>query len=248
MSTDPDALSPTAQFKIKALTSEKFEIGGLDLSFTNSALWMAIAVIVSVSIMLIAVRKRTSVPNRGQYVVESLYLLVSNIVRENVGKEGMKYFPFIFTLFTFVLFGNLLGLIPGSFTYTSHIIVTFAMALFVFLSVTLIGIFKHGIKFLGVFFPPGAPLWTAPLLIPVEVISYFSRPISLAVRLFANITVGHVMLKVIAGFVVALGVAGIVPLATLVAITALELLVAIIQAYVITILTCVYLNEALHLH
>ncbi len=239
--------NPIEQFKIRAI-AEPFEIAGLDLTFTNSALWMAISVVVSVALMLIAVRTRALVPSRGQYIVESLYRAIWDMVVTNVGREGLPYFPFVFSLFTFVLFGNLLGLVPGAFTFTSHLIVTFTMAAFIFVAVTIIGLVKHGGKFFSLFFPHGAPLWTAVILIPIELVSYLSRPVSLSVRLFANMTVGHVLLKVMAGFVIALGVGGILPLAGLVAITALEFMVAVIQAYVFAILTCIYLHDAIHLH
>ena len=238
--------SPLEQFTIKPLIPLQF--AGHDISFTNSALWMCIAALVATLFLLLGMRKAAIIPKYWQSIVESLYEVVANMVRDNVGQDGRRYFPFIFALFMFVLFGNLLGMIPMSFTFTSHIIVTFALAMFIFIGVTLIGIYRHGWKFLSLFFPHGAPLWTAVILIPIELVSYLSRPISLAVRLFANMTVGHIILKVIAGFVIALGVAGIVPLAGLVAITALEFMVAIIQAYVFAILTCIYLHDALHLH
>jgi F-type H+-transporting ATPase subunit a len=177
-----------------------------------------------------------------------LYELVANMIRDNAGKEGLKYFPFIFTLFIFILFGNVIGIIPGTFTFTSHIIVTFALAFVVFLGVTVIGFARHGAGYLRMFFPHGAPLWTAVILVPVELISYLSRPISLSVRLFANMTVGHVLLKVIGGFVIALGVGGIIPFAFLIPLTMLELFIAVLQAYIFAILSCVYLHDALHLH
>ncbi|MGF1627024.1 MAG: F0F1 ATP synthase subunit A [Alphaproteobacteria bacterium] len=245
-----EAHGPLEQFEIKPLID--INVGGLDISFTNSSLWMAIAVAVISLLFFYATRSQRLVPTRLQAMTEMLYGVVANMVRDNVGHEGRRYFPFIFTLFMFVLFGNLLGLIPYSFTYTSHIAVTFTMAAFVFVAVTIIGIVRHGAGFGRLFFPEGAPLWTAVILIPIELISYLSRPISLSVRLFANMTVGHVLLKVIAGFVVGLGafavVPGVLPFAALVAITLLELLVAVIQAYVFAILACIYLHDAIHLH
>ncbi len=240
------ATDPLEQFEITPIIPIK--IGGLDISYTNSALWMTITVVLATGFLTWAMRRRALVPNGWQLVAEILYQTVANMIRDNVGSGGRKYFPFIFTLFIFLLLGNLLGLLPGSFTYTSHLIVTFGLAIFIFITVTLIGIFKHGFKFLSLFFPAGAPLWTAVILIPIETISYLSRPFSLSVRLFANMTVGHIMVKVIAGFVFALGVAGIVPWLALVAVTAFEVLVATIQAYVFTILTCIYLHDALELH
>ena len=176
------------------------------------------------------------------------YEFIANMLRDTVGQEGRKYFPFVFTVFMFVLFGNLLGMVPYSFTFTSHIVVTFALAFIIFVGVTILGFVKHGFHFFSFFVPPGTPLPMYPLLIPIEVISYLSRPISLSVRLFANMLAGHTLLKVIAGFVWALGVFGILPLAFVVALTGLEILIACLQAYVFTILTCLYINDALHLH
>ena len=179
---------------------------------------------------------------------ELLYEFIANMINDNIGHKGQKFFPFIFTLFTFILFGNLLGMLPYSFTFTSHIIVTFALAMFIFLFITLIGIFMHGFKFFGLFVPKGVPMLMLPLMIPIEIISYLSRPISLSVRLFANMMAGHTMLKIFAGFVFSLGIFGVAPLIVTVALTALEVLIAFLQAYVFTILTCIYLNEAINLH
>jgi F-type H+-transporting ATPase subunit a len=240
------SLDPLHQFEIQPLIP--IEIGGVDISFTNSALWMVIASVVVTLLLTVGMSGRALVPTRLQSVAEMLYEVVANMIRENVGSDGRKYFPFIFTLFMFLLFGNVLGLIPGSFTYTSHLIVTFAIAAVIFVAVTIIGFVKHGAGYLRLFFPHGAPLWTAVILVPIELVSYLSRPISLSVRLFANMLVGHTLLKVMAGFVVMLGVFGVLPLALLVGITALELLVAVLQAYVFTILSCIYLSDALHLH
>lgn len=240
--------SPVEQFAIQNLTAPLFSIGGNQIAVTNSAVFMFAAVAVSSVLLVAGANKAAMIPGRFQAMSELFYEFIANMIRDNVGSAGKKYFPFIFTLFIFTLFGNLLGLIPYGFTFTSHIAVTFFMALVVFLAVTLIGIFKHGLHFFSLFFPHGAPLFTAPILIPIEVVSYLSRPISLSVRLFANMTVGHVLLKVLAGFVVALGIFGVIPLAVLVAITALEVLIALLQAYIFTILCCIYLNDALHLH
>jgi|TARA_Y100000590_G_scaffold377687_1_gene444089 F-type H+-transporting ATPase subunit a len=242
--------SPLKQFTIEPILD--LSIGETDISFTNSSLWMVITALVLIIFVAVGTRRSSIVPGRWQSAVEYFYQVVADMVRDNVGSGGRPYFPFIFALFMFILFGNLLGLIPGSFTFTSHLAVTFAMAAFIFIGVTLIGIFTHGLKFFSLFFPHGAPIVSAPVLIPIEIISYFSRPISLSVRLFANMTVGHVLLKVIGGGVVALGsfyiLPGIVPFMALVAITILEVMIAVIQAYVFAILTCVYLNDALHLH
>ena len=237
---------PLDQFTIKPLV--QIDIGGADLSFTNSSLAMLITVL-SVSLFLVVGMSRGRlVPGRWQSMAEMSYEFVAGLLKETVGNEGRRYFPWIFTLFMFILFGNLLGMIPSAFTFTSHIVVTFAMALLVFLFVTLLAIFKHGIRFFSFFVPPGAPKLMWPLLIPIEVISYLSRPVSLSVRLFANMLAGHTLLKVFAGFVVALGAAGVVPLLFIVALTGLEILIAFLQAYVFTILTCLYINDAIHLH
>ncbi|MGO4128597.1 F0F1 ATP synthase subunit A [Inquilinus sp. YAF38] len=238
--------SPTEQFKIEKILH--VDIGGLDLSFTNSSLFMVIAAVVASAVLFLGGSRGALVPGRLQSFAEMLYELVANMIRDNAGKEGLKYFPFIFTLFIFILFGNVIGIIPGTFTFTSHIIVTFALAFVVFLGVTVIGFARHGAGYLRMFFPHGAPLWTAVILVPVELISYLSRPISLSVRLFANMTVGHVLLKVIGGFVIALGVGGIIPFAFLIPLTMLELFIAVLQAYIFAILSCVYLHDALHLH
>ena len=234
------------QFEIDRIID--FNIGGVDASFTNSSLWMILAVTGITLFTNIAMSGRKTVPGRLQSVAEMAYEFVANMLRENVGAEGMKYFPFIFTVFMFVLFCNMLGMIPGSFTVTSHIIVTFAMAFFIFLGVTAIGFYLHGLGFLKLFVPTGIPWVLVPLLVVIEVISYLTRPISLSVRLFANMLAGHTMLKVFAGFVVSLGIFGVVPLVFMVALTGLEFLVAFLQAYVFAILTCIYLNDAIHLH
>ncbi len=240
--------SPVEQFAIQNLSAPLFSIGGNEIAITNSAVFMFAAVAVSSVLLVAGASKAAMIPGRFQAMSELFYEFIANMIRDNVGSAGKKFFPFIFTLFIFTLFGNSAGLIPYGFTFTSHIAVTFFMAAVVFIAVTLIGIFKHGLHFFSLFFPHGAPLFTAPILIPIELVSYLSRPISLSVRLFANMTVGHVLLKVLAGFVVALGIFGVIPLAVLVAITALEVLIALLQAYIFTILCCIYLNDALHLH
>jgi F-type H+-transporting ATPase subunit a len=239
--------SPLAQFEIKTLVP--LQLGDANVSFTNSALFMALAIILVTLFMVLGMRKQALVPGRWQSMAEMSYEFVGNLLRDTVGSEGRRYFPFIFTLFMFILFGNMLGMVPYSFTFTSHIIVTFAMAIVVFIGVTILGFVKHGLHFLTFFVPPGVSVVLWPLMIPIEFISYLSRPISLSVRLFANLTAGHTMLKVFAGFVVSLGiVGGVLPFAFVVALTGLELLIAFLQAYVFTILTCFYINDALHLH
>jgi len=209
---------------------------------------MVITITVIILLMMVGTRKRAMVPGRWQSLAELCYEFVANLIRDTVGNEGRKYFPFIFSLFMFILIGNMLGMVPYSFTFTSHIAVTFAMAMVVFIGVTILGFAKHGIKFFTFFVPPGVPVWMWPLMIPIEIISYLSRPVSLAMRLFANMLAGHTLLKVFAGFVPALGAAGVLPLAFVGALTGLELLIAFLQAYVFAILTCLYINDALHLH
>lgn len=238
--------NPVEQFRIEPLIP--LEIGGVNVSFTNSALFMVVSICLVTAFLTLSVRGRALVPGRWQSMAEVMYEFVANMIRDNVGSKGRKYFPFIFTLFMFVLFGNLIGMVPYTFTYTSHIIVTFGLAIVVFVGVTIIGFMHHGLHYFRMFFPHGAPLATAVILVPIELISYCSRPFSLAIRLFANMTVGHIILKVMAGFVVALGVFGILPMAFLGGVTLLEFGIALLQAYVFTILSCIYLHDAIHMH
>lgn len=224
------------------------EIGDYDISFTNSSTFMVLTVFTVSLFLILGMRKKALVPGRWQSMVELSYMFIANLLKDTVGNEGRPYFPFIFTVFMFVLIGNLLGMIPYSFAFTSHIIVTFVLALVVFIGVTVIAIVKHKMRFFTLFMPPGVPIAMAPLLVPIEIISYLSRPISLSVRLFANMLAGHTLLKVFAGFVISLGMFGVFPLAFVVALTGLEIVIAFLQAYVFTILTCLYLNDALHLH
>lgn len=237
---------PIHQFEIKKIVP--LELNNIDISFTNSSMFMILTVLVVSIFLILSIKNKKVIPNRFQIISELLYEFIANMINDNIGHKGKKFFPFIFTLFTFILFGNLLGMLPYSFTFTSHIIVTFALAMFIFLFITLIGIFMHGFKFFGLFVPKGVPMLMLPLMIPIEIISYLSRPISLSVRLFANMMAGHTMLKIFAGFVFSLGIFGIAPLIVDVALTALEVLIAILQAYVFTILTCIYLNESINLH
>ena len=239
--------SPMEQFNIEPLIA--INLGGYDISYTNSALFMTFAVAATALLFWGATRQRTMVPGRLQATAELLYEFVAGMVKENTGTEGMRYFPFVFTLFMFILFGNVLGLMPYGFTFTSHIIVTAAMAVFIFLAVTIIGFARHGLHFFSLFVPPGAPLGIAIVLAPLELFSYLIRPVSMSLRLFANMLAGHVLLKVLAGFVISLGVIfGVVPFLAVFAVTLLEIMVALIQAYVFALLTCIYLNDAIHLH
>lgn len=248
-------IDPISQFEIRPAL--EIVVGGVDVSFSNSALFMAIAVLLTLGLMHFGMQRRALVPGRLQSMAEVSYEFIANMVREHAGPEARPYFPFVFSLFMFVLLGNALGMIPGSFTFTSHIIVTFALALGVFIFVTALAIVKHGTHFFSFFMPHGAPVWLAPILVPIEIISYLSRPVSLSVRLFANMLAGHMILKVFAYFSIGLvtvmgGVFGwglaAVPLALNVALIAFEFLVAFLQAYVFTLLTCLYIRDALELH
>ena len=238
--------NPLEQFEIQTLIP--IRLGNLDISFTNSSAFMVLAVAAVAIIMILAVRPRASIPGRWQILAELSYEFIARLVSDNIGKDGKPYFSLIFTIFMFVLFGNFLGMLPYSFTFTSHIAVTLSMALVIFVLVTIIAFFKHGIRFFSFFLPAGVPIFLAPLMIVIEVISYFTRPFSLSIRLFANMMAGHTLLKVVGGFVFPLGILGFVPLAGLVAITGLEFLIAFLQAYIFTILTCIYINDAINLH
>lgn len=224
------------------------KIGDVDVSFTNSSLLMIITIVAVTVFLMGGMRKRALVPGRWQLTAEISYEFIAGMLRDNVGKAGRPYFPLVFSLFMFILFGNMFGMLPYSFTFTSHIIVTLALALTLFIGVTVLGFIKHGIGFFKFFAPAGVPVYLLPLLVPIEIISYLSRPISLSVRLFANMMAGHTLLKVFGGFVIQMSFFGVLPLAFLVALTGLELLIAFLQAYVFAILTCLYINDALHMH
>jgi F-type H+-transporting ATPase subunit a len=239
-------LHPLHQFEIHRIVP--LHIGGLDISFTNSALLMTIVVVAITALTVLGTRKAELVPGRVQSVAEMLYEFVADMVDTNAGHDARNFFPFVFTLFVFILFANLLGLVPWSFTVTSHIIVTFALALVVFIGVTVIGFARHGVHFLRLFVPEGVPPVLLVLLVPIEVLSYFIRPFTLSIRLFANMLAGHTMLAIFGGFAAAVGLLAIFPVAINVALVGLELLVALLQAYVFAILTCLYLRDALHLH
>ena len=243
----PDKVDPIHQFHINTIVP----LGKFD--FTNSALFMVVVVVVTVGFLMWASSARSVVPGRAQSLAELSYEFVAKMLKDSAGSQGMKFFPLVFSLFMFVLVSNLFGLIPGFYTVTSQIIVTFALAMLVILTVVIYGIYKHGFHFFGLFVPSGVPMVLIPLVSAIEVISFLSRPISLSVRLFANMLAGHITLKVFAGFVFTLGLLGpvgylgaILPLAMTVALTALEFLVAFLQAYVFAVLTCMYLNDALH--
>jgi F-type H+-transporting ATPase subunit a len=237
--------SPIEQFEIKPIIPV--------INFTNSSLFMVGAAALIVGGLLFAIRNKALVPGRAQSVAEVLHDFVAGTLKDAAGQEGMKFFPLVFSIFMFVFTANMLGMVPGFFTVTSHIIVTFALAILVMGTVVIYGFAKHGTHFLGLFVPSGVPVWLLPFIVLIELISFISRPISLSLRLFANMLAGHIALKVFGGFVVSLGAAGgllsilaPLPLAMAVALMALEFLVAALQAYVFTVLTCIYLNDALH--
>ena len=241
------AANPMYQFNVYRIGPE-IKIGEIDLSFTNASLFMVLSSLVILIIFNIG-SKKNIIPNKVQLLAELSYSFISKMISDTAGIKAKPYFAFIFSLFMFVLFCNMLGMIPYSFTVTSHIIVTFVLAAFIFVGVTIIGFMKHGFGYLKLFVPSGVPMLLLPLIVIIEIISYLSRPVSLSVRLFANMMAGHTMMKVFGGFVVSLGIiGGWLPLSFSVALTGLEILVAFLQAYVFAILTCIYLNDALNLH
>jgi F-type H+-transporting ATPase subunit a len=245
------AYDPIHQFHIEDLIP--IEVGGVDFSFTNSALFMVLTVAGASAFLMLSTRRRTLVPSRWQSAAEVTYEFVAQTLRESAGSDGMRFFPFVFSLFMFILVANLWGMFPYFFTVTSHIVITAAMALTVILTVVVYGLWRHGLHFFRLFVPSGVPVVLLPVIVIIEVLSFLSRPISLSIRLFANMLAGHITLKVFASFVAALGSLGaigvlgaILPLLATIALTALEFLVAALQAYVFAILTCLYLNDALH--
>ncbi len=247
------AADPIEQFQIVNLFPIA-KIGQTEIAFTNSAAFMMAAVVIIALFLMLGTAKRSLVPSRLQSAAELSYEFVASTVRSTAGSEGMKFFPFVFTLFMFILTVNVVGLIPYTFTVTSHIIVTVALALTVFLIVLLYGFYRHGLHFFNLFVPKGVPIYILPMIVFIEVLSFISRPISHSVRLFANMLAGHITLQVFAGFIVLMGGAmgaigwagGVLPFAMIVILFALETLVAFLQAYVFAILTCIYLNDAIH--
>jgi len=242
------ATNPMHQFEVYRIGPE-IKINQIDISFTNASLFMIISALSILFIFNLGSSKKNIIPNKIQLLAELSYSFISQMISDTAGSKGKPYFNLIFSLFMFVLFCNMFGMLPYSFTVTSHIIVTFFLASLIFIGVTIIGFIKHGLGYLKLFVPSGVPLVLLPLIVVIEVISYLSRPISLSVRLFANMMAGHTMMKVFGGFVISLGVVGgWLPLSFSVALTGLEILVAFLQAYVFAILTCIYLNDALNLH
>ena len=238
--------NPMDQFVIKPIIP--ITVGGYDISFTNSALFMVSAVVVSTLLFAICLHRRTIVPGVAQSIPESIYEFINSLIKENAGSDALKYFPFIFTLFLFVALGNLLGLLPYAFTFTSHLAAVGGLSVIALLFNMCIGIKKKKWGFLRTFLPNGIPVALAPLIVPIEMISYLSKPFSLTVRLVANMTVGHIMLKIIAGFVLAMGIGGIVPVAFNGCIIVFELFIALLQAFIYTVLSCIYLSDAIHSH
>jgi len=247
--------NPMEQFSVE--TIKPLTLAGYDVSFTNSSLWMLIALSAVSAFLFVGTAKPQLVPGRWQAATEYLYDFVRKMLDENVGPEGRRFAPLIFSIFIFVLACNLLGLIPwvGAFTPTSHITVTFGLAMIVFVTVCVVGIWRHGFHFLSLFWPHDANIFLGAFVFVIEFLSFLTRPFTLAIRLFANMTAGHVLLKVFGTFVVALGsfgalpyVFGVLPLAVNVALTALEILIAVVQAYVFALLASLYLNDAINLH
>lgn len=236
---------PLHQFEIHKFIPLSFE--GIDISFTNASLFMVIAIGVISFFLGGGLMRSKLVPGTWQSLVEMTYAFVSNILDETMGIKGRKFFPFIFTVFTFIFAGNLIGIVPYAYTFTSQLIVTFGLAMIVFITATLVGFYYHGLHYLTVFAPPGTPVYMLPFIVPIEILSYLSRPVSLSMRLFANMMAGHTMLEVFGAFTVALGIFGIAPLFINTLLTAFEILVAVLQAYVFTILTCLYFQQSIHL-
>lgn len=244
---------PLHQFVVTPIVP--LEIGGIDVSFTNSSLWMMIAVVISATFLSLAMRRASLVPGRLQVAAEMLYEFIAGMIRTNIGPEGRRYFGIVFTVFMVVLMGNLLGMLPFSFTYTSHIAMTASLAVAVFLLVIVMGFVRHGVHFLTLFAPPGVPMLLYPLIVPLEIISYFIRPVTLSVRLFANMMAGHLMLKVFAGFSVAMLAIGIpgffmalMPMLFNVLLIGFEIMIALVHAYVFSVLCCIYLKDTVDLH
>ena len=240
--------NPMHQFNVYRIGPE-ISFGNVDISFTNASLFMMISALTIIGVFFVGTKRKAIIPTKIQLLTELSYTLVSKMISDTAGSKAKPYFPFIFSLFMFVLFCNMLGMLPYSFTVTSHIIVTFALAAVIFIGVTIIGFVNHGVGYLKLFIPSGVPVFLLPLIVIIEIISYLSRPVSLSVRLFANMMAGHTMLKVFGGFVISLGIiGGWLPLSFTVALTGLEILIAFLQAYVFAILTCIYLNDALNLN
>jgi F-type H+-transporting ATPase subunit a len=244
--------SPLTQFEVRKIFDLQFNSpwGKIDISFTNSSLYMVIATFFAIAFMLVATRKKSLIPSKAQVFAESIYNFILDIIKTSVGEEGSKFFPLIFSLFCFILLSNMLGMTPYSFTSTSQIAVTLTLAMIAFLTVVIFAIARNGFfGFLHMFLPSGVPLWMAPIIFVIELFSFLIRPVTLSVRLFANMVAGHVLLKVVAGFIISLGVIlGILPFLFSVVMTGFELFVAVLQAYIFSILVCAYLGDVVKEH
>ncbi|MFY9589249.1 F0F1 ATP synthase subunit A [Rickettsia endosymbiont of Halotydeus destructor] len=239
--------SPLLQFNVNKLV--EINLFGIDISFNNSSGYMLLAVILALTYFYISLQKKLLIPSRLQASAEMIYALVTGMLNQSVGANGRKFIPLIFSLFVFILFCNLLGMIPYGFTVTSHISITFALAIMIFLTITIVGFYNYGLRFFTIFLPHGTPLWLAPLMIIIELFTYLARPVSLSLRLAANMMAGHILLKVIAGFMVSLMIyLKFIPLPLIIVLIGFEIFVAILQAYIFAILSCVYLNDAINLH
>jgi len=240
--------SPLSQFEVKKIFD--INVGSFDISLTNSALFMIIATFFAIIFLHLATRKKQLIPSKFQVIAESVYNFINSMIKNSMGEEGVKFFPLIFSLFTFILLCNLLGMTPYSFTSTSQIVVTLSLALICFSVITFFAIYRNGLLgFLHMFLPSGVPIWMAPVIFLIELFSFLIRPITLSVRLFANMVAGHVLLKVVAGFIISLGVvAGIFPFLFSVIMTGFELFVAVLQAYIFAVLVCAYLSETMKAH
>jgi len=240
------------QFQISPLVP--IEVGGIDISFTNSSLWVMIGAVLSLVIMGLAAGRRSIVPGRIQLIGEEIYGFVEGLITDNIGQKGKEYFPLVFTVFMVVAMGNMLGMVPYSFTYTSHLAVTASMALMIFAIVMVAGVIRHGLHFFSLFVPSDVPMWMMPLVVAIEVVSFISRPVTLSVRLFANMVAGHVLMKVIAGFAIMFASLGgvawlgaLLPVAFNVIMIGFEFFIAFIQAYVFAVLTCIYLKDTIEI-
>lgn len=239
--------NPLSQFEVKNIIP--LQIANIDFSFTNSALFMSLSLLLFSVFFVQATKRQLIIPNRLQALAESLFEICYSMVDKNIGAQGRKYVPLIFSFFIFIMFCNLLGMLPYSFTSTSQLVVTFALAIIVFFVVLIVGFLKHGLHFLSLFLPSGTPLWLAPLMIVIELFTFLARPISLSLRLCANMIAGHVLLKVMAGFIISLSLYfKWLPVPLIIMLIGFEIFVAILQAYIFSILTCVYLNDAVNLH
>jgi F-type H+-transporting ATPase subunit a len=238
--------SPIDQFKIKIIGSD-ISISGVNLSFTNAALFMSITALLVIIFFYFLLKKTQIVPNKMQMIAELSYDFVQGIAKDNLGDGGKKFFPFIYSIFMFFLFGNLIGLIPFSFAFTSHIAITVTIALLIFTVTTVYGFYKHGLSFFNLFVPSGIPIFLIPLMFVIEIISYIAKALSMGIRLFANVMSAHIIMEIITGFIIAMGIFGIIPLAFTSVLFVLEFAVSCLQAYILTILACLFIQQAVEI-